>query len=125
MAPHGPEKMLAFIEVERLRSAQAVVGFKDANPDAQVDTSIFQEFIRNEQNRIIAARDLFWPGRPDVQHWSLLKDVQARGKARTTCHPSLRCCRSWGPPNPVNPLTLQNLYSAFLIGYPHFGQAVA
>lgn len=73
MAPHGPEKMLAFIEVERLRSAQAVVGFKDANPDAQVDTSIFQEFIRNEQNRIIAARDLFWPGRPDVQHWSLLK----------------------------------------------------
>ncbi len=35
--PQGPEKMLAMVDVEKLRSARAVVGFKVANPAAQVD----------------------------------------------------------------------------------------
>lgn len=33
----------------------------------------FQEFIRLEGARITAVRDSLWPGRPDVQHWCLLK----------------------------------------------------
>lgn len=73
MTPQGPEKMLAFIDVEKLHSAQTIVHFKDANPDAQVDTSVFEEFIKTEQSRIIASRDLLWPGHPNVRHWSLLK----------------------------------------------------
>jgi len=71
--PQGPEKMLALIDVEKMRSAQAIIDFKAANPDAQVDATTFQEFIRLEGARITALRDSLWPNRPDVQHWSLLK----------------------------------------------------
>lgn len=71
--PEGPTKMLALIDVEKMRSAQAIVDFKVANPTAQVDVTIFQEFIRLEGGRITELRDCLWPNRPDVQHWSLLK----------------------------------------------------
>ena len=71
--PQGPEKMLALIDVEKMRSAQAIIDFKVANPTAQVDATIFQEFIKLEGARITASRDCLWPNRPDVQHWSLLK----------------------------------------------------
>lgn len=71
--PQGPEKMIAHIDVEKMRSAQAISDFKAANPAAQVDATTFQEFIRLEGTRIIALRDSLWPNRPDVQHWSLLK----------------------------------------------------
>jgi hypothetical protein len=69
----APEKMLALIDVEKMRSAQAIIDFKAANPTAQVDATTFQEFIRLEGARITAVRDSLWPGRPDVQHWSLFK----------------------------------------------------
>jgi len=71
--PQGPEKMIALIDVEKMRSAQAIIDFKAANPTAQVDAAIFQEFIRLEGARITALRDSLWPNRPDVRHWSLLK----------------------------------------------------
>jgi hypothetical protein len=71
--PQGPEKMLALIEVEKLRSAQAIVDFKAAHPDADVNPAIFEEFIKTEGARIATRRDSLWPGRPDVQHWSLMK----------------------------------------------------
>jgi hypothetical protein len=71
--PQGPEKMLALIDVEKMRSAQAIIDFRAANPTAEVDATIFQEFIRLEGARITALRDSLWPNRPDVQHWSLLK----------------------------------------------------
>ncbi|HWB97842.1 MAG TPA: DUF5677 domain-containing protein [Bryobacteraceae bacterium] len=71
--PQGPEKMLAIIDVEKMRSAQAIVDFKTANPTAQVDATVFQEFLKQEGSRIVALRDSLWPNRPDVQHWSLLK----------------------------------------------------
>ena len=71
--PQGAEKMIALIDVEKMRSAQAICDFKAANPASQVDATTFQEFIRLEGHRIIALRDSLWPNRPDVQHWSLLK----------------------------------------------------
>lgn len=69
----GPEKMIALIDVEKMRSAQAIIDFKASNPTAQVDATTFQEFIRLDGARISALRDSLWPNRPDVQHWSLLK----------------------------------------------------
>src|SRR5579864_5847643 len=71
--PQGPEKIRALVDVEKMRSAQAIIDFKAANPTAQVDAAFFQEFIRLEGARITALRDSLWPSRPDVQHWSLLK----------------------------------------------------
>ncbi len=71
--PQGAEKILALIDVEKLRSAQAIIEFKAANPTALVDVTTFQEFVRLEGARVISLRDSLWPNRPDVQHWSLLR----------------------------------------------------
>ncbi len=71
--PQSIEKMLALIEVEKLRSAEAVIAFKTANPSAQVDIGTFEQFVKMEGPRIIARREFLWPKSPDVQHWSLLK----------------------------------------------------
>ncbi len=71
--PQGPEKMMAFMDVEKMRSAQAIVDFKASHPDAATDTSIFEQFLAAESSRIVALRDSLWPKRPDVQHWSLMK----------------------------------------------------
>ena len=71
--PQGVEKMLALIDVEKMRAAQAIVDFKAANSTAQVDAAIFQQFLAQESARIIALRDSLWRERPDVQHWSLMK----------------------------------------------------
>lgn len=69
----GPEKMIAFVDVEKLRSAQTIIDFKTSNPDAKVDTSIFEQFIAVESCRILALRDSLWPKGHHVQHWSLMK----------------------------------------------------
>jgi hypothetical protein len=53
----APEKMIALLAVEKLRSAQAIVDFKKAEPTAQVDATIFQDFITQEGPRINALRD--------------------------------------------------------------------
>ena len=74
--PQGPEKMLAHVDVERLRSAEKIIAFKASNPTSEVDSRIYEQFVRNESKRVIGLRDSLWPGRPDVQHWSLLKMQQ-------------------------------------------------
>lgn len=71
--PRAAEKMTALVDVEKMRSAQAIVAFRNASPDAKVDATIFQQFLDAEAGRITTLRDSLWPGRPDVQHWSLMK----------------------------------------------------
>ncbi|MEP7352263.1 MAG: DUF5677 domain-containing protein [Acidobacteriota bacterium] len=73
LVPRAPEKIVAFVEVEKMRSAHAIVRFKRLNPAAEVNEATFQEFVASEGDRITSLRDDLWPNRPDVKHWSLLK----------------------------------------------------
>lgn len=72
--PDGIKKMIAYPDVEKLRSANKIIRFKQANPDAKVDVSIYQQFIDNDTARIDADRKALWPGvkNSDIQHWSLM-----------------------------------------------------
>ena len=67
-------KMLAFTDVEKLRSAKRIVAFKKANPSAKVDVTIYEDFIALNGARIDAERAAIWPGikNTDLRHWANL-----------------------------------------------------
>src|ERR1039458_7339871 len=46
--PDSETRIIAFVDVEKLRSARKIVEFKAANPNANVHPSTYQEFITNK-----------------------------------------------------------------------------
>jgi len=72
VVPDSVPKILAFTEVEKLRSAKRIVGFKTANPTAQVDATIYEQYVLSEGARIDSARVSLWPGikNSDLRHWT-------------------------------------------------------
>jgi hypothetical protein len=60
--PNAVEKMIAFIDVEKLRCARKIVRFKHNHPGTTVDDSIYQSFIMSEKTRIEAIKAKLWPG---------------------------------------------------------------
>jgi hypothetical protein len=69
LIPDGPTRMAEFTDVEKLRCARKILLFKAANPDAK-DTTIYGSFIANNESRIDATRNMFWPKKKNVSHWS-------------------------------------------------------
>jgi hypothetical protein len=57
-------------EVEKLRLANKIIAFKNANPDVTTDTTIYQQYINHESRRITAVQRSLWPGVKRVTHWS-------------------------------------------------------
>jgi hypothetical protein len=70
---NGWIKMVAFDEVERLRSARKVVAYKTAHPDADIDLTSYTPFIANNQKRIDALRKSIWSKPADKYHWTGLR----------------------------------------------------
>jgi Family of unknown function (DUF5677) len=70
--PDSVNKMITFTDVEKLRSARRIVAFKTANPSAQVDATIYGQYIVNNDARIDAERAALWPGvkNTDLRHWA-------------------------------------------------------
>ncbi len=66
-------KMNAFIEVERLRCARKAVAFKNANPEADVDTTAYAAFITHSGERVDHIRRSVWPNVQRLHHWSGLR----------------------------------------------------
>ena len=75
----GSEKILAFVDVEKLRCARKILKFHVANPAAKVGPSIYASFVKNEEKRIDALQARLWPGSKvnKLKHWSE-KDMAQR-----------------------------------------------
>jgi hypothetical protein len=67
------EKMVAFSDVEKLRTARRIVAFKKSHPGALVDQN-YAKFADSEGVRIDARRISLWPGikNTDIRHWAHL-----------------------------------------------------
>jgi Family of unknown function (DUF5677) len=72
--PDSVKKIHLYTELEKLRSAKKITAFKTAHPDAKVASpEIYEDFIRNNEQRLIQERDQLWPGASTrVEHWSRL-----------------------------------------------------
>jgi hypothetical protein len=58
----GVEKMIAFVDVEKLRAARKIVKFKQKHPTSGVDDSLYRSYIASEGSRIEEAVAALWPG---------------------------------------------------------------
>jgi hypothetical protein len=70
IVPDGAEKMIAYVEVEKLRAARKIVRFKEKYPGSKVDDSLYQSYIASEGKRIEATKARLWPGAKKIDGFS-------------------------------------------------------
>jgi hypothetical protein len=70
IVPESCLKMTEFIDVEKLRCARRILRFKADHPEVNVDTSISEAFVANNQSRVNTAKEALWPKSKRVEHWS-------------------------------------------------------
>jgi hypothetical protein len=75
------EKIAAFSDVEKLRTAKRIVAFKKSHPQALVDPT-YEKFADSEGARIDASRTAMWPGikNTDLRHWAHLNLMERAAK---------------------------------------------
>jgi hypothetical protein len=75
------ERMAAFADVEKLRTARRIVAFKKSHPDVLVDRN-YERFVDSEGTRIDAHRTAMWPGikNTDLRHWAHLNLAERAAK---------------------------------------------
>lgn len=72
--PDSETKIIAFVDLEKLRAARKIVEFKSANPTANVHDATYQEFISSNAARIETEAKILWPTNyGSVAHWSASK----------------------------------------------------
>jgi len=68
--PQAWVKVLEYANVEKLRAANRIIKFKQKNPDAAIDTTIFDSFVAQNAERIQRVRKSLWPNSKGLNHWS-------------------------------------------------------
>jgi hypothetical protein len=63
-------KMIAFVEVEKLRAAKMIVAYKTKYPAIALDVSLYQSYISSQEARIDANRATLWPRVKKIDGWS-------------------------------------------------------
>ena len=63
----GVEKMIAFVDVEKLRAAWKILKFKQKHPQSKVDVSLYQSYIASEGTRVEAIKARLWPGAKKIE----------------------------------------------------------
>jgi hypothetical protein len=71
--PKGSEKMIAFVDVEKLRCARKILKFHALRPVTKVDPRVYSTFVAAEGARIDALRSNLWPPKTKLGHWSGMK----------------------------------------------------
>ena len=70
ITPNGWIKMIAFNDLERLRCAREVISFKKAHPDADIDITTYESFVKQNEARIESFRKSLWPKMKYRYHWT-------------------------------------------------------
>ncbi len=70
LIPNGFAKMIAFTEVERLKAAQRITNFTANNPTTTIGITVYDSFIKNNEAKINATRQMLWPNQKRLTHWS-------------------------------------------------------
>ncbi len=70
--PASIEKMIAYVDAEKLRCARKIILFKKKHPGSKVEDSIYQAYVASQGARIDADKNRLWPGlkRPNPEGWA-------------------------------------------------------
>jgi hypothetical protein len=74
--PSGAEKMMAYVEVEKLRAARKIVRFKQTHPATKLDDSLYRSYIASEGKRIEAKKARLWPGATKIEGFANMNLAQ-------------------------------------------------
>lgn len=69
----GVEKMLAFGDSEKLKTAKKIVEFAKKSGESMSDLAIYEKFIAGNEATVIAQRKQLWGFPQPPEHWSSLK----------------------------------------------------
>ncbi len=75
--PQSCEKMIAFVNVEKLRCARKIIKFKANHPSSKIDTTIYDSFVANNGTSVDRVQATLWPTLKKVDHWSG-RDLRSR-----------------------------------------------
>jgi hypothetical protein len=62
-------KMIAYVEVEKLRAAKKIVAYKKKYSAIALDDSLYRSYISSEGARIDANKAKLWPGAKKIDGW--------------------------------------------------------
>ena len=71
--PGAVDKLLAFADVELLKSAEELCEQAVARGVPADETSLWARFVASDGARIRSQRELLWPGVRNLNHWTLLR----------------------------------------------------
>jgi hypothetical protein len=72
VVPHSVERMIAFGDSEKLKTARKIVQFAQ-NTNSSHDCTVHQQFIVTNEARIVADRQQLWGLAQGPEHWSSMK----------------------------------------------------
>jgi hypothetical protein len=75
--PQSCEKMIAFVNVEKLRCARKILTFKAQHPGSAVDTTTYDSFVTANGASLDTVKTRLWPNLKKVDHWSG-RDLRSR-----------------------------------------------
>jgi len=80
IVPQSIEKMLAFGDSEKLKTAKKIVEFAQKSGTKISDLTTYQTFIAQNEANIIAIRQQLWGFPQPPEHWSSMKIKDRAGK---------------------------------------------
>jgi hypothetical protein len=75
--PRSCEKMIAFVNVEKLRRARQILKFKAQHPGSAVDATTYDSFVAANGASLDTLKATLWPNLKRVDHWSG-RDLRSR-----------------------------------------------
>jgi hypothetical protein len=75
--PQSCEKMIAFVNVEKLRCARKILRFKAQHPGSAIDTTTYDSFVTANGASLNTVKARLWPNLKKVDHWSG-RDLRSR-----------------------------------------------
>ena len=64
------DKMIGFIDAEKLRCAKKVIALKAKDPSSPIDDTLYKSYVASEEARILALKANLWPSVTRLDHWS-------------------------------------------------------
>jgi hypothetical protein len=75
--PDGWDKMLAYSDFQKLRTANKIIAFKRQNPSSDIDTTAYDIFVARNSAKVAGFLKSMWGGAKNPNHWSGL-NLEAR-----------------------------------------------
>jgi len=68
--PDGWGKMLAYSDLQKLRTANKIIAFKKKNPTSDIDTTAYDIFVAQNSAKVTGFLKSMWGGAKNPRHWS-------------------------------------------------------